>query len=149
VIGFNVRPSMQARKLAEQENIEIKNYSIIYDAINDLKNAIEGMMEPTMEEKIICNIEIKEVFKITKVGTIAGCQVLDGKLNRNTKVRVVRDGIVVYSGELASLKRFKDDAKEVTAGMECGLGIKNFNDIKVGDIVEGYETVEVKKKLGV
>jgi translation initiation factor IF-2 len=149
VIGFNVRPSMQARKLAEQENIEIKNYSIIYDAISDLKNAIEGMMEPTMEEKIICNIEIKEVFKITKVGTIAGCQVLDGKLNRNTKVRVVRDGIVVYSGELASLKRFKDDAKEVTAGMECGLGIKNFNDIKVGDIVEGYETVEVKKKLGV
>jgi translation initiation factor IF-2 len=148
VIGFNVRPSMQARKLAEQENIEIKNYSIIYDAINDLKNAIEGMMEPTMEEKIICNIEIKEVFKITKVGTIAGCQVLDGKLNRNTKVRVVRDGIVVYSGELASLKRFKDDAKEVTAGMECGLGIKNFNDIKVGDIVEGYEQVEVKKKLG-
>jgi translation initiation factor IF-2 len=149
VIGFNVRPSLQARKLAEQENIEIKNYSIIYDAINDLKNAIEGMMEPTMEEKIICNIEIKEVFKITKVGTIAGCQVLDGKLNRNTKVRVVRDGIVVYSGELASLKRFKDDAKEVTAGMECGLGIKNFNDIKVGDIVEGYEQVEVKKKLGV
>ncbi|MFM2224476.1 MAG: hypothetical protein RJA07_678 [Bacteroidota bacterium] len=149
VIGFNVRPSMQARKLAEQENIEIKNYSIIYDAINDLKNAIEGMMEPTMEEKIICNIEIKEVFKITKVGTIAGCQVLDGKLTRNTKVRVVRDGIVVYSGELASLKRFKDDAKEVTAGMECGLGIKNFNDIKVGDIVEGYEQVEVKKKLGV
>jgi translation initiation factor IF-2 len=149
VIGFNVRPSMQARKLAEQENIEIKNYSIIYDAINDLKNAIEGMMEPTMEEKIICNIEIKEVFKITKVGTIAGCQVLDGKLTRNTKVRVVRDGIVVYSGELASLKRFKDDAKEVTAGMECGLGIKNFNDIKVADIVEGYEIVEVKKKLGV
>ena len=149
VIGFNVRPSLQARKLAEQENIEINNYSIIYDAINDLKNAIEGMMEPTMEEKIICNIEIKEVFKITKVGTIAGCQVLDGKLNRNTKVRVVRDGIVVYSGELASLKRFKDDAKEVTAGMECGLGIKNFNDIKVGDIVEGYEQVEVKKKLGV
>jgi translation initiation factor IF-2 len=149
VIGFNVRPSLQARKLAEQENIEIKNYSIIYDAINDLKNAIEGMMEPTMEEKILCNIEIKEVFKITKVGTIAGCQVLDGKITRNTKVRIVREGIVVYSGELASLKRFKDDAKEVTAGMECGLGIKNFNDIKVGDIVEGYEQVEVKKKLGV
>jgi translation initiation factor IF-2 len=149
VIGFNVRPSLQARKLAEQENIEIKNYSIIYDAINDLKNAIEGMMEPTMEEKILCNIEIKEVFKITKVGTIAGCQVLDGKLTRNTKVRIVREGIVVYSGELASLKRFKDDAKEVSAGMECGLGIKNFNDIKVGDIVEGYEQVEVKKKLGV
>ena len=146
IIGFNVRPSMQARKLAEGENIEIKLYSIIYAVIDDIKGAIEGMMEPKMEEKILCNVEIREVFKIDKVGTIAGCTVLDGKITRNTKVRLVRDGIVIYTGELASLKRFKDDAKEVTSGMECGMGIKNFNDIKVGDIIEGYEEVEVKKK---
>ena len=147
IIGFNVRPSIQARKLAEGENIEIKLYSIIYAVIDDIKGAIEGMMEAKMEEKILCNVEIKEVFKIDKVGTIAGCTVLDGKITRNTKVRLVRDGIVIYTGELASLKRFKDDAKEVTVGMECGMGIKNFNDIKVGDIIEGYEEVEVKKKV--
>jgi translation initiation factor IF-2 len=147
VIGFNVRPSIQARKLAENENIEVKLYSIIYDAIEELKGAIEGMMKPTTEEKIICNVEIREVFKITKVGTIAGCNVLDGKLMRNTKIRIIREGIVVYTGELASLKRFKDDAKEVTAGMDCGLNIKNFNDIKVNDIVEGYEEIEVKRKV--
>ncbi len=147
VIGFNVRPSIQARKLAENENIEVKLYSIIYNAIEELKGAIEGMMKPSTEEKIVCNIEIREVFKITKVGTIAGCHVLEGKLNRNTDIRIIREGIVVYTGELASLKRFKDDAKEVSAGMDCGLNIKNFNDIKVGDIVEGYEIVEVKRKL--
>lgn len=147
VIGFNVRPSLQARKLAEQENIEVKQYSIIYDAIEELKAAIEGMMVPKTEEKIVANIEIREVFKITKVGNVAGCYVMDGKMNRNAKVRIIRDGIVIYGGELAALKRFKDDVKEVSAGMECGLSIKNYNDIKVGDIVEAYEDVEVKKKI--
>ncbi len=147
VIGFNVRPSLQARKLAEQENIEVKQYSIIYDAIEELKAAIEGMMVPKTEEKIVANIEIREVFKITKVGNVAGCYVLDGKMNRNAKIRIIRDGIVIYGGELAALKRFKDDVKEVSAGMECGLSIKNYNDIKVGDVVEAYEDVEVKKKL--
>ena len=147
IIGFQVRPSVSARKLAEQEQIDIRLYSIIYNAINELKSAIEGMHTPEMEEKIICNIEIREVFKITKVGSVAGCMVLDGKVTRNTKIRLIRDGIVVYTGELGSLKRFKDDAKEVNAGYECGLNIANFNDLKVGDIIEGYEQVEVKKKL--
>jgi len=147
IIGFQVRPSMSARKIAEQEQIDIRLYSIIYNAINELKSAIEGMLAPEIEEKIICNLEIRDVFKITKVGTVAGCMVLDGKITRNTMVRLIRDGIVVYSGELGSLKRFKDDVKEVNAGYECGLNIANFNDIKVGDIIEGYETVEVKRKL--
>jgi translation initiation factor IF-2 len=147
IIGFQVRPSVSARKLAEQEQIDIRLYSIIYNAINELKSAIEGMLAPEIEEKIICNIEIREVFKITKVGTVAGCMVLDGKITRNTKIRLIRDGIVVYSGELGSLKRFKDDAREVSAGYECGLNINNFNDIRVGDIIEGYEEVEVKRKL--
>lgn len=147
VIGFQVRPSLNARKLAEQEQIDVRLYSIIYNAINELKAAIEGMLAPDIEEKIICNIEIREVFKITKVGTIAGCMVLDGKITRNTRIRVIRDGIVVYTGRLGSLKRFKDDVKEVSTGYECGLNIDNFNDIKVGDIVEGYEEIEVKRKL--
>ncbi len=147
VIGFQVRPSLNARKLAEQEEIDIRLYSIIYDAINEVKAAMEGMLAPEFVEKITGNIEIREVFKIPKVGTIAGCMVLDGKIQRNTKVRIVRDGIVVFSGELASLRRFKDDVKEVAAGYECGLNIANFNDIKVGDIVEGYEQVAVKRTL--
>ncbi len=147
IIGFQVRPSMSARKLAEQEQIDIRLYSIIYTAINEIKAAIEGMLSPDIVEKIICNIEIREVFKITKVGTIAGCMVLDGKITRNTKIRIIRDGIVVYTGRLGSLKRFKDDVKEVSTGFECGLNIDNFNDIKVGDIVEGYEETEVKRKL--
>lgn len=147
IIGFQVRPSQNARKLAEQEQIDIRMYSIIYDAINELKSAMEGMLAPQYEEKITANVEIRETFKITKVGTIAGCMVLDGKINRNSKVRIVRDGVVIFSGELASLKRFKDDVKEVASGYECGLNIQNFNDIKVGDIVEAYENVEVKRKL--
>ena len=147
IVGFQVRPSMSARKLAEQEQIDIRLYSIIYTAINEIKAAIEGMLSPDIVEKIICNIEIREVFNITKVGTIAGCMVLDGKITRNNKIRIIRDGIVVYTGKLGSLKRFKDDAKEVNAGYECGLNIDNFNDIKVGDIVEGYEETEVKRKL--
>lgn len=147
IIGFQVRPSSNARKLAESEEIEIRLYSIIYNAIEELKQAMEGMLAPEFQEKIVGNIEIRDIFKIPKVGTIAGCMVLDGKISRNTKVRVVREGIVVYSGDLGSLKRFKDDVKEVSAGYECGLSIHNFNDIKVGDIIEGYEQVAVKRTL--
>ncbi len=147
MLGFQVRPSPQAAKLADQENIEIRYYSIIYDAIAEIKSAMEGMLEPTLEKKVVGNIEIREVYKISGVGTIAGCYVLDGKFTRNTRINIIRDGIVVHTGELASLKRFKDDVKEVNAGYECGLSIKNFNDIQVGDILEGYEEVEVKRKL--
>ena len=147
IVGFQVRPSVAARKLAEQEEIDVRLYSIIYDAINEVKAAMEGMLAPEFEEKIVCNIEIREVFNISKVGTIAGCYVLDGKVSRNTKVRVIRDGIVIHTGSLGSLKRFKDDVKEVNHGYECGLNIDGFNDIKVGDIIEGYEMVEIKAKL--
>jgi translation initiation factor IF-2 len=147
IIGFQVRPSGSARKLAEAEQIDIRLYSIIYDAINEIKAAMEGMLAPTFEEKIVANVEIRETFKISKVGTIAGCMVLDGKITRNSKIRIVREGVVIYTGELASLKRFKDDVKEVNANYECGLNIQNFNNIEVGDIVEAYENVEVKRKL--
>ena len=147
IVGFQVRPSISARKLAEQEQIDIRLYSIIYQAIEEIKAAIEGMLAPEIEEKILCNVEVRDVFRITKVGTIAGCLVLDGKITRNTKVRIIRDGIVVYTGHLASLKRFKDDVKEVNSGYECGLNIESFNDIKVGDIIEGYEIIEIKRKL--
>jgi translation initiation factor IF-2 len=147
IIGFQVRPSGGARKLAEAEQIDIRLYSIIYDAINEIKAAMEGMLAPTFEEKIVANVEIRETFKISKVGTIAGCMVLDGKITRNSKIRIVREGVVIYTGELASLKRFKDDVKEVNANYECGLNIQNFNNIEVGDIVEAYENVEVKRKL--
>ena len=147
VIGFQVRPSLQARKLAETEQIDIRLYSVIYQAIEEIKLAMEGMLSPDFEEKIVCNIEIRETFKISKVGTIAGCMVLDGKLNRKSGIRIIRDGVVVYTGKLSSLKRFKDDVQEVQKGYECGLSIENYNDIKVGDIVEGYEEVEVKRTL--
>ena len=147
IVGFQVRPSMSARKLAEREEIDIRLYSIIYNAINEIKDAIEGMLSPEIQEKITCNVEIREVFRITKVGSVAGCMVLDGKITRNTRIRLIRDGIVVFTGSLGSLKRFKDDAKEVATGYECGLNIDNFNDIKVGDIIEGFEEVEVKRKL--
>lgn len=147
IIGFQVRPSPAARKLAAQEQIDIRLYSIIYNAINELKSAIEGMLSPEIVEKTTSNLEVKEVFKITKFGTVAGCYVMDGKLLKTTKVHLIRDGIVVYTGEIASLKHFKDDAKEVRAGMECGLSIKNFNDIKVADIIEGFEEIEVQRKL--
>lgn len=147
VIGFQVRPSIGARKLAEKEEIDIRLYSIIYTAINEIKDAMEGMLSPELKEEIIGTTEVLEVFKITKVGTIAGCIVREGKIIRNNKVRLIRDGIVVYTGELESLKRFKDDAKEILNGFECGLNIKNFNDIKVGDIIESFTEVEVKRKL--
>jgi len=147
IIGFQVRPSSSARKIAEGEEIEIRLYSIIYDAINDVKDAMEGMLEPTTEEVITGNIEVREVFKISKVGTVAGCYVTDGTVKRSNKVRLVRDGIVVYEGEINQLKRFKDDVAEVKQGYECGVSIKNFNDIKVGDIIEGFEEKEVKRTL--
>jgi len=147
ILAFQVRPSQMARQLAEKESIDIRNYSIIYDAIEEVKSAMEGMLEPKFEEKIIANVEIRETFKISKVGTIAGCVVLDGKISRKDSIRIIRDGIVIYGGALDSLKRYKDDVKEVTKGMECGLRIKNFNDIKVGDIVEAFEQVEIKRTL--
>ncbi len=147
IVGFQVRPSVGARKMAETEKIDIRLYSIIYDAINELKDAIEGMLAPETQEKIVANLEIRETFKISKVGTIAGCMCLDGKINRQSNVRIIRDGIVVYTGKLASLKRFKDDVKEVVSGQDCGLNIENYNDIKVGDIVEAYEVTEIKRKL--
>lgn len=147
MLGFQVRPSPQAARLADQENIEIRYYSIIYDAIAEIKAAMEGMLEPTLEKKVVGNIEVREVYKISGVGSIAGCYVLDGKFTRNTRINIIRSGIVVHTGELSSLKRFKDDVKEVNAGYECGLMVKNYNDIQVGDVLEGYEEVEVKRKL--
>lgn len=147
IVGFNVRPTLQARRIAEREQIDIRLYSIIYQAIEEIKAAIEGMLAPKMEEVVTCNIEIREVFNISKVGRIAGCLVLDGKVNRQTKIRIIRDGIVVHTGTLGSLKRFKDDVKEVSAGYECGLNILDYNDIKVGDIIEGYTEKEVARKL--
>ncbi len=147
ILGFQVRPSLQTSKLADQENIEIRYYSIIYDAIDEIKSAMEGLLEPKIEKKTVCNIEVREVFKIGGIGTIAGSYVLDGKMTRNTKLNIVRDGIVIHTGELSSLKRFKDDVKEVNAGYECGLMIKNYNDVRVGDIIEGYDEIEVKRTL--
>ena len=147
IVGFQVRPSMQARRLAEKEEIEIRLYSVIYDAIEEVKLAMEGMLSPEIREEIVATLEVLETFKITKIGTIAGCMVKEGKIKRNTKIRVIREGIVVYTGELGSLKRFKDEAKEVVSGLECGLNVENFNDIKVGDIIEGYDIKEFKKKL--
>ena len=153
IIGFQVRPSLGARQLAEKEGVEIKLYSIIYKAIEEIKSAIEGMLEPTKEENILGQAEVREVYKISKIGTIAGCYVQEGKILRNSRIRLIRDGIVIFPtkegqhGEISSLKRFKEDAKEVRQGLECGISVKNFNDIKVGDVIEGYEIVEVKQKL--
>ncbi len=147
IIGFQVRPSASAKKLAETEQIDIRLYSVIYKAIDEIKAAMEGMLAPEFEEKIVCNVEVREVFKITKVGTVAGCYVLDGKITRHTKIRIIRNGIVLHDGHLGSLKRFKDDVKEVGTGYECGLNIDKFDNIEVGDIIEGYDMVEIKAKL--
>ncbi len=153
IIGFQVRPSSIARQLAEKEGVEIKTYSIIYEAIDEIRSAIEGMLEPTKEEKITSEVQVREVYKISKIGTIAGCYVSSGIINRNHYIRVIRDGIVVYptkegaNGEISSLKRFKDDAKEVRTGLECGITIKNYNDIQVNDVIEGYEIIEIKQTL--
>ena len=145
IIGFNVRPDAVAKAEAEQTGVEMRMYRVIYDAINDIKDAIEGMLEPVMKEEIVCSAEVMEIFRISKVGTVAGCVVREGKLTRHTPIRVIRDGIVIYTGKLGSLKRFKDDVKEVLTGQDCGLNIESFNDIRVGDVIEGYEQVEVKR----
>ena len=147
IIGFQVRPSTEARKAAEKEGIEIRLYSVIYDAINDVKEGIEGLLEPEKKEEVTATAEVKQTFKISKVGTVAGCLVKEGKLVNKAQVRLIRDGIVVYTGALASLQRGKDDAKEVPAGMECGCGLERFNDIKEGDIIEAFTVVEIKQKL--
>jgi translation initiation factor IF-2 len=147
IIGFNVRPSIQARKLAEAEDIDIRLYSIIYNAIEEVKAAMEGMLAPTLEEKITCNVEVRDIFKVPKAGTIAGCMVTEGKVTRNTRIRVIRDGVVMHTGDISSLKRFKDDVKEVLTGYDCGISINKFDDIQIGDVIEGYEEVEVKRKL--
>ena len=147
IIGFNVRPMSNARQIAEKEEIDIRTYSIIYDAINDLKDAMEGMLSPEVKEEITGTAEIREIFKVSKVGTIAGCMVTSGKIFRNSGIRLIRDGVVIFTGELASLKRFKDDVKEVAKGYDCGMQVKNYNDVEVGDVVEAFQEVEVKKKL--
>jgi translation initiation factor IF-2 len=147
IVGFQVRPSNAARKVADNEEIEIRLYSIIYDAINEVKAAMEGMLAPETQEIIVGNAEVRDVFKITKVGTVAGCMVTDGYLKRTNPIRLIRDGIVIYSGEMGALKRFKDDVSEVKSGYDCGISIKNFNDINVGDVIEAYEQREVKRTL--
>jgi translation initiation factor IF-2 len=147
IIGFNVRPAGNARQLAQKEEIDIRNYSIIYDAINDLKDAMEGMLSPEMKEEITGTAEIREIFKVSKVGSIAGCMVTDGKIFRNSNIRIIREGVVIFTGELSTLKRFKDDVKEVSKGYDCGMQIKNYNDIEQLDIIEAFQEVEVKKKM--
>ena len=147
IIGFQVRPTPSAKKIAIDEGVEIKTYSVIYKAIEEVKAAMEGMLEPDIEEKEIGSIEVRDVFKISKVGTIAGCYVLNGEVKRDSKIRIIRDGVVIHDGLLESLKRFKDDVKEVKKGYECGLQIKNFNDIQIEDMLEVYQEVEIKRKL--
>ena len=147
IVGFQVRPTVEARKAAEKEGIEIRLYSVIYDCINEVKDGIEGMLEPEKKEEVIATAEVKQTFKISKVGTIAGCIIREGKMIQKSQVRLIRDGIVVYTGVLSSLQRGKDSVKEVPAGMECGMGIENFNDIKEGDIIEAFHIVEIKQKL--
>jgi translation initiation factor IF-2 len=146
-VGFQVRPLASVRKLAEQEQIDVRTYSVIYDAIEEIKSAMEGMLAPTFEEKVLGNVEIREVFKITRVGNIAGCMVLEGKVTRNSKIRLLREGVIVHTGELASLRRFKDDVKEVTHGYECGLNLAGYQDIREGDTIEAFERIEVKTRL--
>ena len=147
IIGFQVRPTAEARKAAEKEGIEIRLYSVIYDALDEVKDGIEGMLEPEKKEEVTSTVEVKQIFKISKVGTIAGCLVKDGKITKNSKVRLIRDGIVIYTGELGSLQRGKDSVKEVGNGMECGLSIENYNDMKVGDIIESFHIIEIKQTL--
>ena len=147
IIGFHVRPHLNARKLAETQNVDIRLYNVIYDAINEVKAALEGLLSPVISEEVTATLEIRDTFKVPKIGTVAGCYVQEGKISRNSKVRLIRDGIVIHTGEIASLKRFKDDVREVDAGYECGLNIANYNDLKVGDVVEAYKIIETKKKL--
>ena len=147
IIGFQVRPTQQARKLAETEEIDIRLFSVIYDAVDEVRDALEGLLSPELKEQILGNVEVREIFKVSKIGTIAGCYVLDGKIDRNNPVRIIRDGVVIYDGAVGALKRFKDDVKEVAAGYECGISIQNYNDIKVGDNFESYKITEEKRTL--
>ena len=147
IIGFNVRPTDSARKLSEKEQVDIRSYSIIYEAINDLKDSMEGLLSPDMKEEIIGSAEVRDIFKISKLGTIAGCMVTSGKITRNSRIRVIREENMIFDGKLSSLKRFKDDAKEVVKGYDCGLQIIDFNDVQVGDLIESYEQIAVRKKL--
>ena len=147
IIGFQVRPSLAAKRLAENDGVDIRLYSIIYDAIEEIKDAMEGMLSPEVKEEVTGTAEVLQTYKISRVGTIAGCMVREGKVKRTSKVRLIRDGIVIYTGELGSLKRFKDDVKEVASGYDCGLNISNYNDVKEGDMIEAFEEVEVSKKL--
>jgi translation initiation factor IF-2 len=147
IIGFRVRPNLNARRLAEKEKVDIRTYNIIYDAIDDIHNALEGLLAPEKKEEVVGTVEVREVFKVPKVGHIAGCYVQDGKILRSSRVRLIRDGIQVFEGGISSLKRFKDDVREVEAGFECGVGLENFNDIKVGDVIEAFRIVEAKRKL--
>jgi translation initiation factor IF-2 len=149
IIAFRVRPNLNARRLAEKEKVDIRSYSIIYDAIDDIHQALEGLLSPEKKEEILGTVNVREVFKVPKIGNIAGCYVIDGKVTRNSKVRLIRDGIQVFEGGISSLKRFKDDVREVESGFECGLGLENFNDIKVGDVIEAFRIVEAKRKLTV
>ncbi|MFZ1083175.1 MAG: EF-Tu/IF-2/RF-3 family GTPase, partial [Candidatus Kryptoniota bacterium] len=147
ILGFHVRPSSAARKLAETESVEIKLYSIIYDAIDNVRKGLEGLLSPDVREDVVGSVEVRQIFKVPKAGTVAGCYVVDGKIQRSNRVRLVRDGIVVHEGSIASLKRFKDDVREVEEGYECGLGIENFNDVKVGDTIEAFTMVETQRTL--
>jgi len=147
IIGFHVRPNINARKLAESQKVDIRLYNVIYDAINEVKSALEGLLSPVITEEVVATLEVRDTFKVPKSGTVAGCYVLEGKISRNNKIRLIRDGIVVQEGEIGSLRRFKDDVREVDSGYECGLNIANYNDIKVGDMIEAYKFIETKKKL--
>ena len=147
IIGFHVRPNINARKLGENEKVDIRLYNVIYDAINEVKAALEGLLSPVLSEEVVGTVEVRDTFKVPKLGTVAGCYVLDGKITRSSKIRLIRDGIVTFEGNIGSLKRFKDDVREVDSGYECGLNIENFNDIKVGDTIEAYKIIETKKKL--
>jgi translation initiation factor IF-2 len=147
IIGFNVRPPVKTKELASKEKVDIRFYDVIYHALDDIKKAMTGLLEPEFEETVIGSAEVRETFQVPKVGTIAGCYVIDGKVMRNAKVRILRDGVVIYTGEIGSLKRFKDDAKEVASGYECGIGIENFNDIKIGDVIEAFIMKEVEVTL--
>ena len=147
IIGFNVRPSTKVKGMAEKENVDLRSYDVIYHALDDIKKAMVGMLDPTFEEEVIGNAEVRETFNVPKIGRIAGCFITDGEIRRNARVRVLRDGVVVYTGKIGSLKRFKDDAKEVMAGYECGMGVENFNDIKIGDNLEAFIMLEVEATL--
>jgi translation initiation factor IF-2 len=147
VIGFHVRPNLDARRLAAAEHVDIRLYSVIYDCINEVRAALEGLLAPEQKEEVLGTVTVREIFKVPKIGTISGCYVLEGKITRTNKVRVVRDGLEVFAGSITSLRRFKDDVREVDAGYECGIGLENFNDVKVGDTMEAFKMVEIKRKL--